>query len=84
MTEELGSKFEAAADKARHTTVNSVETKTQLYGLFKQATEGPIGNRPRPGIFNQVARTKHDAWASYGDMNKEEAKQKYIDLVDTI
>ena len=83
MSEELKTKFEEAAAKARQTPVNSIETKTQLYGLYKQATEGPNSNI-RPGIFNQVARQKHDAWAFYGDMDKDEAKRKYIDLVETI
>lgn len=84
MSEDLESKFQAAADKARETQNVSSENKKKLYGLFKQATDGPIGDRPRPGIFDQVGRAKWDSWASLKDMSKEEAKQQYITLVDSL
>ena len=80
----MDEKFDAAAEKARKTQGTSNDNKGKLYGLYKQATEGPIGDLPRPGIFNLVARQKYDAWAKHGDMGKEEAKQKYIELVDSL
>ena len=81
---DLDARFQAAAEKARNTHNVSLENKGNLYGLFKQATEGPIGNRPRPGAFNQLARQKHDVWARHGDMSKDEAKEKYISLVESL
>mmetsp|Transcript_2741 Transcript_2741/g.7636 ORF Transcript_2741/g.7636 Transcript_2741/m.7636 type:complete len:84 (-) Transcript_2741:183-434(-) len=81
---DLQEQFDAAAEKARQTQGVSIDNKTKLYGLFKQATEGPIGDRKRPGIFNQVARQKHDAWATYGDMGKEEAMKLYVELVESL
>jgi acyl-CoA-binding protein len=81
---DLDTKFEAAAEKARTIQGVSTANKGNLYGLFKQASEGPIGDRPRPGLFNLVARQKHDAWAKHGDMGKEEAQEKYIALVESL
>jgi diazepam-binding inhibitor (GABA receptor modulating acyl-CoA-binding protein) len=81
---DLDTRFEAAAEKARTIQGVSTSNKGNLYGLFKQASEGPIGDKPRPSMFNLVARQKHDAWATHGDMGKEEAQEKYIALVDSL
>ena len=81
---DLDTRFEAAAEKARTIQGVSLNNKGDLYGLFKQASEGPIGDRPRPGLFSLTARQKHDAWAKYGDMGKDEAKEKYIALVESL
>ena len=81
---DLETKFQAAADKARDTSSVSSDNKKKLYGLFKQATEGPIGDRPRPGIFDQVGRAKWDGWNALGDMDKDEAKKQYIALVESL
>lgn len=74
-------KFELAAEKAR--TISNVPdtTKLKLYGLFKQATVGKNLN-PRPSIFALTARAKHDAWAELDSMNKEQAMEQYIVLVE--
>ena len=74
-------KFELAAEKAR--TISNVpdSTKLNLYGLYKQATVGKNLN-PRPSIFAVTARAKHDAWAELGSMEKEQAMEQYIVLVE--
>jgi diazepam-binding inhibitor (GABA receptor modulator, acyl-CoA-binding protein) len=82
--DDLETKFQAAAEKARVTQNVSTDNKKKLYSLFKQATEGPIGDRPRPGIFDQVGRAKWDSWAALKDMTMEDAKKEYIELVDTL
>ncbi|KAL4652452.1 hypothetical protein ACB092_01G234000 [Castanea dentata] len=46
--------------------------KLILYGLYKQATVGPI-NTNRPGIFSPAERAKWDAWKAV-----EEAMTDYI------
>lgn len=81
---ELETQFQNAADKARETGGVNTENKKKIYAYFKQATDGPIGDRPRPGIFDQVGRAKYDAWAALGDMTKEEAMKEYIDLVNSL
>lgn len=84
MSEELETLFQAAAEKARGIQNVASENKKKLYGLYKQATEGSIGNRPRPGIFDQVGRAKWDGWAALNGMSKEEAMNQYIELVESL
>ncbi|KAM3712756.1 hypothetical protein ACJW31_01G204300 [Castanea mollissima] len=47
--------------------------KLILYGLYKQATVGPI-NTNRPEIFSPAERAKWDAWKA----TNEEAMTDYI------
>ena len=86
MTSSLQDQFNAAAEKARGISGVSNGNKLRLYSLFKQASEGSIGDRPRPGIFDQTGRAKFDAWtnAKLGDLSKDDAKQQYIALVETL
>ncbi|CAA6669539.1 unnamed protein product [Spirodela intermedia] len=77
----LQEEFEEFAAKAKtlpETTTN--ESKLILYGLFKQATVGPV-NTSRPGIFNQRDRAKWDAWKAVEGKSKEEAMNDYITKV---
>lgn len=55
----------------------------KLYGLYKQATVGDV-NTDRPGIFALKDRYKWDAWKANEGLSKEEAEQKYIELVDEL
>jgi acyl-CoA-binding protein len=82
-SDELESKFQAAAENARHINGVSNEDKKKLYAHYKQATEGNI-NSERPGIFDLVGRAKWESWSAIRDMPKHEAKQKYIDLVESL
>lgn len=59
------------------------EAKLKLYGLFKQATAGAV-NTKRPGMTDFVGKAKWDAWNSLGSMSQEEAKNKYIEFVDSL
>lgn len=52
----------------------------QLYGLYKQATEGDNAT-PRPGFTDMRGRTKWNAWTECKGLSKEDAMQRYIDLV---
>jgi diazepam-binding inhibitor (GABA receptor modulator, acyl-CoA-binding protein) len=52
----------------------------KLYGLYKQATEGPVKGS-RPGIFDIKGRKKFDSWAELKQMPADEAMQKYVALV---
>ncbi|OMO52385.1 Acyl-CoA-binding protein, ACBP [Corchorus olitorius] len=73
--------FEEHAEKAKtlpETTTN--EDKLILYGLFKQATVGPV-NTSRPGMFNMRDRYKWDAWKAVEGKSKEEAMSDYITKV---
>ncbi len=68
----LKEEFEEYAEKAKTLPENtSNEDKLILYGLYKQATVGPV-NTSRPGVFNQRDRAKWDAWKAV------EAKSKGV------
>lgn len=54
-----------------------------LYGLYKQATIGNI-NTERPSFWDLVGKSKWDSWKSYEGLNSEEAKEKYINLVNKL
>ena len=55
----------------------------RLYGLYKQATEGDVGG-DKPGFFDFVGTAKYEAWAKLAGTGRDEAMQRYIDLVDQL
>lgn len=57
--------------------------KAELYGFYKQATEGDNPN-PRPKGFNFVAKAKWDAWSQNKSMSRHDAKFNYIELVRSL
>jgi len=59
----------------------SNEELLQVYGLYKQATEGDVRGS-RPGLFDPKGRAKFDAWAACKGIEKAEAKARYVAAVD--
>jgi len=81
---ELQQQFEAAVARSRElATRPSNEDLLNLYGLFKQATEGDATGE-RPGGFDFKAIAKFDAWEELKGKTKEQAMQEYIALVDRL
>ncbi|XP_050543924.1 acyl-CoA-binding domain-containing protein 6-like [Daktulosphaira vitifoliae] len=62
---------------------DNVELQLKLYGLYKQSREGPC-NQPKPPLYDLKGRKKWYAWSEKGSMSKEEAMEKYIELVKSI
>lgn len=58
----------------------SNEELLQLYGLYKQATEGDVSGS-RPGMLDLKGRAKHDAWARHKGTSKDDAMKGYVALV---
>eukprot|EP01138_Halocafeteria_seosinensis_P016490 gb/GECG01016821.1/.p1 GENE.gb/GECG01016821.1/~~gb/GECG01016821.1/.p1 ORF type:complete len:1017 (+),score=139.58 gb/GECG01016821.1/:1-3051(+) len=54
--------------------------KKKLFGLYKQAMEGDVGESPPAN--NVIERREYEARVGFRGMRKEEAKQQYIDTVD--
>ncbi len=54
-----------------------------LYGLYKQATEGDVKG-DRPGLLDLKGRAKYDAWAKRKGGSKDDAMKKYVALVDEL
>ena len=58
-------------------------TLLKLYALYKQATEGDNESK-KPSFTDMVARAKWDAWAKLEGTTPDEAKQIYIDLIESL
>jgi acyl-CoA-binding protein len=54
-----------------------------MYGLYKQATDGD-NTGTKPGFSDLVGRAKWDAWAACKGQSGDDAKQTYIDLIDSL
>jgi len=67
---------EATGQPGAPTTAQRLE----FYSLFKQATEGDAQG-PQPGVLAVVARAKWGAWSGKKGMSAEEARKKYVELL---
>jgi len=81
---DLAAQFNGALEKVKHLSSKPANDKLlQLYAYYKQGFVGDItGDRPDGFDFKAIA--KFDAWTSLKGFSKEEAMQKYIDLVDRL
>ncbi|CAI2348571.1 unnamed protein product [Caenorhabditis sp. 36 PRJEB53466] len=83
MGKTLDAQFEAAVwiiqalpkDGPIKTTIND---QLLMYSLFKQATVGPC-NTQQPYFYKIEERLKWNAWNELGEMEKDEAKARYIE-----
>ena len=76
--------FEQAAKEAQLLpTRPDNETLLRLYALYKQGAEGDV-NGPCPGFFDFVGTAKYEAWGKLKGTSREEAMQKYVDLVQKL
>ncbi|GAA4440838.1 acyl-CoA-binding protein [Pontibacter saemangeumensis] len=55
----------------------------QLYGLYKQATDGDVSTE-RPGGFDFKNIAKWDAWKAQEGKSPEAARAEYVQLVDKL
>ncbi|WP_423196972.1 MULTISPECIES: acyl-CoA-binding protein [unclassified Cupriavidus] len=58
-------------------------TLLRLYALYKQGSEGDAHGE-KPGMTDFVGRYKFEAWESLKGTARDEAMQKYIDLVEEL
>jgi len=58
-------------------------TLLRLYALYKQASEGDASGE-RPGFTDMVGRAKFDAWEALKGTTRDDAMQKYVDLVEEL
>ena len=75
--------FAGAAERAKDLPTQSNETLLELYGLYKQATQGDV-TESRPGLFDFAGQAKYDAWMSRKGMAREDAMIAYVDLVSRL
>ena len=80
---ELRETFESATERAGKLPHQPNDVLLDLYGLFKQATQGDVTGE-KPGMFDFKGAAKYDVWESRRGMSKDDASQAYIDLVDKL
>ena len=81
---ELNASFEAAVKNS--TTLSERPdnaTLLRIYALYKQATEGDNEAR-KPSFTDVVERAKWDAWEKLKDMDGDEARRRYIELIESL
>jgi acyl-CoA-binding protein len=81
---DLSSAFEQASKEVQSLSERpDNDTLLRLYALYKQGSEGDVSG-PKPGFFDFVGTAKYEAWAKLAGTSQDEAKQKYIDLVNKL
>jgi acyl-CoA-binding protein len=58
-------------------------TLLKIYALYKQASEGDVDGK-RPGFADMVGRAKWDAWNELKGQSQDEARQAYVDLIESL
>lgn len=81
---DLETRFKQAADDAQNLDERpDNDTLLKLYALYKQGSEGDVSGE-KPGFFDFVGVAKYEAWEKLQGMNADQARQKYIDLVESL
>ena len=81
---DLQARFEAAVANSRELTERPDNaTLLKIYSLYKQATAGDVQG-DKPGMADLVGRAKWDAWNGLKGVARDDAMQRYIDLVDAL
>jgi diazepam-binding inhibitor (GABA receptor modulating acyl-CoA-binding protein) len=77
--------FDQATEESQNLSERpSNETLLQLYGLYKQSTEGDINVDPPSNPFDFVSRAKYDAWLNLKGKSKEAAMKEYVELINKL
>lgn len=81
---DLKAQFEKAAEDIKKLAERpDNDTLLKLYALFKQGSEGDV-NGPKPGFFDFVGTAKHESWGKLKGMSREDAMQRYVELVERL
>ncbi len=76
--------LQAVADSKKLPAKPDNETLLALYALYKQATEGDAPEEGSYGLFDFVAKAKHEAWKKHKGLPQNDAQNQYIDLVRSL
>ena len=81
---DLDQEFEQASERVKQLEQRpDNDTLLKLYALYKQGAEGDVSGE-RPGFFDFVGVAKYEAWEKLQGTDQEEAKKRYIELVDSL
>ena len=85
---DLNAQFQAAADKVNNLPGDqAAKHMTELYGLYKQATEGDVNMQPGevdPNAADQasgpagLSQAQWDSWNQFKGVSEDEAKRRYV------
>lgn len=80
----LNEQFEAAVAASKQLPERPDNmTLLKIYALYKQGSTGDVEGS-RPGFTDMVGRAKYDAWAALKGTSADEAKQQYVDLIESL
>ena len=81
---DLNAAFEAAVANSKKLSERPDNTTLlKIYGLYKQASSGD-NTEKKPGFGDMVGRAKWDAWNELKGTSSDDAKQQYIDLIESL
>ena len=81
---DLTAAFEAAVANSKNLSERPDNaTLLKIYALYKQCTAG-ANTEKKPGFSDMVGRAKWDAWNNLKGTAQDEAKQQYIDLIESL
>jgi len=84
MSDDLQARFETAQANAQLLPARPDNpTLLKIYGLYKQATVGDNAEK-KPSFSDIVARAKWEAWTVHKGTSADEARQKYIALIESL
>ena len=76
--------FEAAVANSKNLSERPDNaTLLKIYALYKQGTAGDNAEK-KPGFSDMVGRAKWDAWNNLKGTAPDDAKQQYIDLIESL
>lgn len=74
---------QATQDALRLPKLPETSTMLTLYGLYKQAYRGDVDSK-RPDFTDMIGRAKWDAWSDFRGVTADEAKRRYVKLVEEL
>ncbi len=81
---DLNADFEAAVAGSKKLSQRPDNaTMLKIYGLYKQATVGDNAEK-KPGFSDMIGRAKWDAWNGVKGVGSDDAKQQYVDLIQSL
>jgi len=82
---DLETRFEAAVVLANTISQASLpqDVQLRLYAFYKQATHGTIDSRISP-VYDLRNAFKTNAWMQISHLSIDEAKEKYIEAINTL
>ncbi|MDP4609135.1 MAG: acyl-CoA-binding protein [Burkholderiaceae bacterium] len=81
---DLNARFEQASVDAKSLSERpDNQTLLRIYALYKQGSEGDI-ERDKPSMTDMVGFAKWSAWNKLKGTEQDEAKQDFIDLIESL